>query len=77
MKPLLKKDFSFKNILRLLSLSLKGQCHEIFDLYIFSFQANTARSRTLHSVSLRGVGLRAVLVTFGSSENVIVDSAQC
>ena len=42
-----------------------------------SGQANTARSRTLRSVSLRGVGLCAVLVTFGSSENVIVDWAQC
>ena len=40
-----------------------------------SVQANTARSRTPRSVSLRGVRLRAV--TFGSSENVIDDSAQC
>ena len=40
-----------------------------------SAQANTERS--LCSVSLRGVQLRAVLVTFGFSENLIVDSAQC
>ena len=34
-----------------------------------SAQANTARSLTPRSVSLCWVGLRAVLVTFGSSEN--------
>ena len=34
-------------------------------------------SKTLRRLTLRGVRLRAVLVTFGSSEHLIADSAQC
>ena len=33
--------------------------------------------KMLRSVSLHGVGLCAVLATFGFSKNLIVDSAQC
>ena len=40
-------------------------------------QANTLRSPTPRSVSLGRVGLRTLLVTFGSLENLIVDSAKC
>ena len=42
-----------------------------------STQANTTQSLTMRSISLREVRLPAVLVTFGFSENLIVDSAQC
>ena len=42
-----------------------------------SAQANTARSPTLRSVGLREVRLCSVLVTFGFSENLIIDSVQC
>ena len=35
-------------------------------------QANTVQSSTPRSVSLRGVGLRALLVTFGSLENFLL-----
>ena len=43
----------------------------------FAQANNTEHIPTPRSVSLPGVGLRAVLVTFGFSENLIVDSAQC
>ena len=42
-----------------------------------SAQANSLRSPTPRSVSLGRVGLRTLLVTFGSLENLIVDSAKC